>query len=205
MTPAELAAEIRRRAEGRDRFLVAVAGPPGAGKSTLAEAVVRHLGPGARVVPMDGFHYDDRVLEARGHRARKGAPHTFDAAGFRHLLIRLRAGEEAAIPVFDRTVELSRAAADVVAQDDRILVVEGNYLLLDDPPWSDIAPLFDLTVFLDVPMGELKRRLIARWLGHGKSPEAAEAWAMSNDIPNAETVITRSLPADLVLRAGGAD
>jgi pantothenate kinase len=199
MTPDALADEIRRRAEGRERFIVAIAGPPGAGKSTLADAVVQALGPGARVVPMDGFHYDDRVLDARGHRARKGAPHTFDATGFLHLMGRLRTGEEVAIPVFDRTMELARAAADVVVPSDRILIVEGNYLLLDDAPWSGLAPHFDFTVFLDVPMDELERRLIARGQSHGRSPEAASDWASSNDIPNARIVLTRSRPADLVI------
>ena len=112
---------------------------------------------------MDGFHYDDAVLDARDLRSRKGAPETFDAAGFIHLMRRLRTEPEVAIPIFDRAMELSRAAADVVGPMDRLLVVEGNYLLLDENPWPELAPLFDLTVWIEVPEAELDRRLVARW------------------------------------------
>ena len=195
-----LANLIRARADGPGRFLVALAGPPASGKSTLAEALARDLSPGARVVPMDGFHYDDAVLDARGLRSRKGSPPTFDAQGFINLIRRLRDEDEVAIPIFDRSMELSRAAADVVGPQDRILIVEGNYLLLDEDPWRQLAPLFDLTVFLDVPEEVLVRRLTDRWRGHGKSEEAARAWIAGNDLPNALTVITRSLPAEIVLR-----
>lgn len=202
MTPAALADLIRARAaqSARGRFILALAGPPGAGKSTLSGALVAHLGPGARVVPMDGFHYDDAVLAARGLSARKGAPETFDAAGFLNLMGRLRGDEpDIAIPVFDRGLELSRAAADVVTPADRILIVEGNYLLLDEEPWCKLAPLFDLTVFLTVPEAELDRRLVARWAHHGRDAQAARAWIDGNDLPNARRVIAGSRPADLTL------
>ncbi|PTE21761.1 nucleoside/nucleotide kinase family protein [Cereibacter changlensis JA139] len=200
MTPDDLAEAIRHRAEGQGRFITALAGPPGAGKSTLAAAVVAALGEGARVVPMDGFHYDDAVLVKRGLRHVKGSPETFDVQGFLVLMERLREGGEIAIPVFDRGMELARAAADVVTDEDRFLVVEGNYLLLDEEPWRDLLPWFDMTVFLDVPEAELERRLIRRWIDHGRSPEAARDWAMSNDIPNARRVIRGSRTADAVIR-----
>jgi pantothenate kinase len=200
MTPADLARLIRDRAGKAPRFVTAIAGPPGAGKSTLAAAVVAELGEGARVVPMDGFHYDDAVLTARGLRSRKGAPETFDALGFLHLMQRLRSGEEVAIPVFDRSMELSRAAADVVMPSDRFLIVEGNYLLLDEDPWRALAPLFDLTVFLDVPEAELDRRLVDRWHHHGRDRGEARAWIDSNDMPNVRRVTRGSRKADVVLR-----
>ncbi|MES2968586.1 MAG: nucleoside/nucleotide kinase family protein [Pseudomonadota bacterium] len=202
MTPQALAEEIRRRADGRGRFITALAGPPGAGKSTLAAAVVAALGPGARVVPMDGFHYDDTVLIARGQRARKGAPETFDVAGFLNLMRRLRddTETEVAIPVFDRTMELSRAGADIVTPDDQFLVVEGNYLLLEENPWTALGDYFDMTVFLDVPEAELERRLIQRWLDHGKTEAEAVAWIASNDLPNALRVTRGSRTADAVIR-----
>jgi pantothenate kinase len=200
MTPTGLADLIRGKATGQGRFITALAGAPGSGKSTLAAQVVAALGPGARMVPMDGFHYDDAVLEARGHRARKGAPYTFDAMGFLHLIRRLRAEDEVAIPVFDRSMELSRAAADVVTADDRFLVVEGNYLLLDEAPWTDLAPLFDLTVFLEVPVAELDRRLLARWAHYGKTRDAARAWIDGNDMPNIRRVVDGSRKADVVVR-----
>ena len=200
MTPAQLANLIRQRAPAQGRFIAALAGPPGAGKSTLAGAVAAELGAGARVVPMDGFHYDDAVLTARGLRSRKGAPETFDVAGFLHLMARLRGEGEVAIPVFDRSLELSRAAADVVLPEDRLLVVEGNYLLLKEQPWNGLADFFDLTVYIDVPVSELDRRLQDRWAHFGKSPAAARAWIDSNDMPNIRRVIEGSRPADVVVR-----
>lgn len=201
MTPEALADLVRARAAGQEgRFLVALAGPPGAGKSTLAEALVGLIGQGAKAVPMDGFHYDDRVLIARGARNRKGAPDTFDVRGFQHLLRRLRDEDEVAIPLFDRDLEISRAGADIVGPSDRILVVEGNYLLLTEAPWPDLLPLYDLTVWIDVPEAELDRRLMARWAHYGKSPEAARAWVDGNDMPNIRRVVAGSRPADVVVR-----
>jgi pantothenate kinase len=199
MTPAELVAEIRFRAGGKGRFLVALAGPPAAGKSTLAETLVTALGRGAKAVPMDGFHYDDAVLIARGARDRKGAPDTFDVRGFLHLLRRLRREDEVAIPLFDRALEISRAGADIVTAEDRILVVEGNYLLLDEAPWLEAQPLFDLTVWIDVPEAELERRLHARWAHYGKTPAEAQQWIDSNDLPNIRRVVQGSGRADLVV------
>lgn len=200
MTPVELADMIRRKATGQGRFLTALAGPPGAGKSTLAAALVEALGQGAKAVPMDGFHYDDRVLIARGARDRKGAPDTFDAQGFFHLLRRLRVEDEVAIPLFDRDLEISRAGADIVMPEDRLLVVEGNYLLLNEAPWPQAAPLFDLTVWIDVPEAELDRRLLARWAHYGKTPDEARAWIDGNDMPNIRRVTRNSRAADVVVR-----
>ena len=202
MTPAQLASTIRAKAQAQGRFLTALAGPPGAGKSTLAAELVAALGQDAKAVPMDGFHFDDAVLVARGARARKGAPDTFDVAGFRHLLTRLRTEDEVAIPLFDRDLEISRAGADIVGPDDRILIVEGNYLLLNEAPWPDLAPLFDLTIWIDVPEAELDRRLMARWAHYGKTPDQARAWIDGNDMPNIRRVVAGSRPADLVIRQG---
>ena len=199
MTVDELAHLIRAKATGPGRFITGLAGPPGAGKSTLAAALVTAVGQGARAVPMDGFHYDDAVLNARGLRSRKGAPETFDTAGFIHLVRRLRTEEEVAIPIFDRSQELSRAAADVVTAQDRLLVVEGNYLLLDKPPWPNLAPLFDLTVWIDVPEAELDRRLVARWDHYGRDPVEARAWIDGNDMPNIRRVMRGSRAADVVI------
>lgn len=200
MTPTQLAEIIRLRAAGQGRFLVALAGPPAAGKSTLAEALVAALGAGAKAVPMDGFHYDDAVLIARGARGRKGAPDTFDVQGFLHLLRRLRTEAEVAIPLFDRSLEISRAGADIVGPEDRILVVEGNYLLFNAAPWHEARALFDLTVWIDVPEPELERRLLARWAHYGKSAEAARDWIDSNDMPNIRRVIAGSGAADMTLQ-----
>ena len=174
-----------------------VAGPPASGKSTLAADLVAGLGPCAALVPMDGFHLDNRVLEARRLLARKGAPETFDAAGFAHMIRRLAQEEEVAVPVFDRTQDAAIADAQVVGADAEIAVVEGNYLLLDQPPWANLRDLWDLSIFLDVPLPELERRLIRRWLDHGHTPAEALARALHNDVPNARLVLAQSFPADI--------
>jgi pantothenate kinase len=200
VTKSELAKIIRDRAPQTGRFIVALAGPPSAGKSTLADELVAKLGRGARNVPMDGFHYDDAVLIARGLRHRKGAPDTFDASGFLHLLRRLRIEGEVAIPLFDRALELSRGSASILGPEDRILIVEGNYLLLNAAPWDQVADLVDMTVWLDVTEAELDRRLLKRWDFYGKTPQEARDWIDGNDMPNIRLVTQGSRPAEFTLR-----
>ena len=198
-----LARQISGRAAGRDRILVAIAGAPGSGKSTLAKNLgdeLRKAGQSATVVSMDGFHYDDIILNARGHRPRKGAPFTFDVPGFEVLLKRIKAREpDIAIPVFDRTMELARAGAGIVEKDAKFVLVEGNYLLLGTPPWNRLRGLFDFSIFLNVPRDELERRLIQRWLDHGFDMDYTKNWVASYDLLNIDEVIAGSVPADLVL------
>jgi pantothenate kinase len=203
---ATVAASIFKHTGKARRAIIAIAGPPGAGKSTIAEELAGLLPSGSAAnVPMDGFHYDDAVLEAKGLRARKGAPETFDFDGYEALIKRLKAGDgDVAIPVFDRSIELSRAAAAIVPVTAKFVLTEGNYLLLDEEPWSRLAPLFDFTIFLDVPREELERRLIQRWLEHGRTPEDGRAWVNSNDLPNVDRVLGRRRKADLVVPHGAA-
>lgn len=198
MDQVELAAKsILNQAKDVPRLMVAIAGPPGAGKSTLSTRLAGLL-PDSIVVPADGYHFDDIVLEARGWRSRKGAPHTFDVGGLEAVLKRIRAREpEVAIPIFDRDLELSRAAAAVVKDEAKIVLVEGLYLLLDAAPWSTLAPLFDYSIFIDVPRDELVRRLRQRWAEHGRAD--AENWIQTNDIPNIDTVLQNRLPANLTI------
>ncbi len=198
---ATIASAIFRSAGKSKRFVVAIAGPPGSGKSTLAERLLEILPEGsAAIVPMDGFHLDDAVLNRRGLRSRKGAPETFDFAGLATLLRRIRGNEpDVAIPVFDRSMELSRAAAAIVGAEIKFVLVEGNYLLLDEAPWSSLADIFDFSIFVDVPRDRLAQRLRERWRGHGKTDAEAEQWIASNDMPNVERVLARRRKADLVL------
>ncbi len=186
----------------RPRVLVALAGAPGSGKSTLAASLLRRCRDAkvsAEIVPMDGFHLDNAVLDARGLRQRKGAPETFDAQGFLHLVRRLRAGGEVVAPIFDRSRDIAIAGAQVVPADARIVICEGNYLLFDGDPWRELVNLWDLTARLDVPLRELRARLIQRWLDHGLSRAAATRRAESNDVPNARRILEHELPAELLL------
>lgn len=205
-TAQDIAARIVDRAGDLRRIVVALAGPPGAGKSTLSERLLAALPEGeAALVPMDGFHFDNAVLDAMALRNRKGAPQTFDCAGLAATLRRIRSGKEpVAVPVFDREADLARAGAAIIPADARLILVEGNYLLLDRAPWFELAPLFDLTIFIDVPMAELERRLLARWADLGRSEEAARAWVESNDLPNARLVMEGSRRADIVWGNGAS-
>ena len=194
--------EIRLKADPDRRILVALAGAPASGKSTLATELRRRLvlrKIPAQVVPMDGFHLDNSVLTERGLLPRKGAPETFDTAGFVACVRRLAEGGEVVVPVFDRTRDIAIAGAQVVAETDRVAILEGNYLLYDAEPWSELHALWDISVRLEVPLDDLRARLIQRWLSHGLSRAAAIRRAEGNDLPNARIVTERSLPADIVL------
>ncbi|MCK0094958.1 nucleoside/nucleotide kinase family protein [Yoonia sp. F2084L] len=185
-----------------DRYLVAITGAPGCGKSTLADELARRLnaqGRKAIVVPMDGFHLDNAILEARNLRPRKGAPETFDAPGFLRLIRALKTGDEVFAPSFDRTRDIAIAGSVAVPAEARVVIVEGNYLMFDEAPWSELAGLWDLSVRLNVPMPELRARLIHRWLSLNYSRAVATRRAEGNDIPNAQRVIDRALPCDFNL------
>lgn len=201
LTADDIAATIIRRAEGARRFLVAIAGPPGAGKSTLAERLAEILdarGERAVVLPMDGFHMDNGLLEERGLLPRKGAPETFDVRGFADIVRAVRAGDqEVLVPVFDRDREIAIASARSIAPQDRIVLVEGNYLLLDKAPWSGLAPLFDFSVFVAPSIDELERRLTARWQGYNLDAAGIDWKLNGNDLPNGRLVINHSRPADI--------
>ena len=194
------------RARGASaRSLTAIAGAPGSGKSTLAEAVVAQLNEeaadSAAVLPMDGYHFDDRVLVPRGMRPRKGAPDTFDVAGFYHMLQRLKRNEEPeiAVPVFDRELEIARAGARLIPRSVRHLIVEGNYLLLDRPGWSSLRSLFDTTIMIAVSEAVLRQRLVARWQGYQLAPDEVMAKVETNDLPNGRLIVSASAPAEFVV------
>lgn len=186
------------------RRVLAIAGAPGAGKSTLVEKLAEVLAESVAILPMDGYHYDDGVLHAMGRRPWKGAPDTFDVGGLRTTLKRLRDPAEGAVavPVFDRDLEISRGSARIIGPEVRLILAEGNYLLLDRDPWSSLRPHFDATVMIDVPEAELKRRLRARWVGYGMTEGEIDFKLEGNDLPNGRTVASESGAADYVVAIG---
>lgn len=196
---------IQARAEDGERLIIAIAGPPAAGKSTVAEKLNEALNAAreglSAILPMDGFHYDDLWLVPAGLRARKGAPHTFDVGGFAHMLKRLRAREEdfVAVPVFDRSLEIARAGARMILKETPVVIAEGNYLLLNEAPWRSLRPLFDLSAMISAEESVLRERLLQRWRDHGLSEAEAVAKAEENDLPNARLVLRESGGEDFLI------
>jgi pantothenate kinase len=206
MTPStrpDLGALITRARElaATGRVLLGISGAPGAGKSTLARALVLALGGSAVVGPMDGFPLHDDELARHGLSSRKGAPETFDVAGYVALLARLRAETSTVVyaPEFDRSRELSVAGAIAVRPSHRLVVTEGNYLLHDAPGWRDVRPLLDEVWFVDADDAVRRPRLVQRHVAHGKPPELARRWEESSDQPNALLVARTRETADLVV------
>ncbi|MGF1647408.1 MAG: nucleoside/nucleotide kinase family protein [Kineosporiaceae bacterium] len=186
------------------RVLLGIAGPPGAGKSTLAAAIAQALGPGTvAVAPMDGFHLADGLLRALGRHERKGAPDTFDAQGYADLLDRLRdRTRESFAPRFDRSRELAEVGALQVAAGVPLVVTEGNYLLLADGPWRQVAGLLDECWYVEVDDDVRRRRLMARHEAHGRPPAEARARTLGSDEANALYVERTRGAADAVVRPG---
>ena len=182
------------------RAVVGLAGPPAAGKSWLAEHLVEGLvsrGYSACILPMDGFHLDNSILQARGLLARKGCPATFDVLGFIELVKRAKQSmDDLFVPIFDRRLDRSINAGALIPQDTQFVIVEGNYLFLDQPPWDQLFELFDQRVALTADFETLETRLIQRWLDHGYTQLEATERAMANDIPNAKTVLENSRNVD---------
>lgn len=197
---------VRDRVVNGRRTVIAIAGPPASGKSTLAESVVEclnrtgHEGLRASLLPMDGFHFDNDHLRDLGLLARKGAVETFDAVGFSAAITALAGNQSGLLlPRFDR--DRDRVVPDEIAIDlkTRIIVTEGNYLLLNREPWSSLRPLYDATVFVKAPLSILEMRLIERWSEQNLTAQAAQSKIRDNDLPNAALVMRESAAADLTI------
>ncbi|MDH6213948.1 nucleoside/nucleotide kinase family protein [Streptomyces pseudovenezuelae] len=202
---------IRARAllpGNRPRALLGIAGSPGSGKTTLAERLVRELNgagePWAAHVPMDGFHLADVELDRLGRRGRKGAPDTFDAAGYAALLRRLREETDEIVyaPGFERVLEQPIAGAIPVPPGIRLVVTEGNYLLLGTGSWARVRAALDEVWFCEIDEQERIRRLVARHEEFGKDHATAVAWVSGTDQRNADLVATTRDRADLVVPVG---
>jgi pantothenate kinase len=182
------------------RRVLGITGPPGSGKSTLAVRLVEAVGPDAVALPMDGFHLANVELRRLGRAGRKGAPDTFDAAGYAALLRRVRDRADLVYaPEFDRSLEEPVAGAIPVPRDVRLVVTEGNYLLLTQGPWAGVRPLLDEVWYLEPDDAVRMERLVRRHIAFGKPPDAARSWAHGSDSRNAEVVAAERDRADLIL------
>lgn len=169
--------------------ILGIVGPPGSGKSTLASTLIDKLGESAVLVPMDGFHYPQATLVELGRRERMGAPDTFNSEGFATKLAEVASGKpEVWFPSFDRTIEEPVENQIVVTAWHEWVVVEGNYLLLEDHGWDRVGSLLDVSIYLDIPDSLRRERLIARHVEFGKTPEQAETWVNEVDEPNALSI-----------------
>lgn len=211
MTAADLLARDAIALVGESRAILGIAGSPGAGKSTLVDLLVTRIeavkgADWVAHVPMDGFHLADAQLDRIGVRGRKGAPDTFDAAGYAHLLERMKreVDDPVYVPGFDRTLEQPVAAALVVLPSARLVVTEGNYLLLDHPHWARARRAMDAVWFVASGESERIERLVARHVEFGKTPKEARAWVATTDQRNSELVAGTVGKADRVIVNGAA-
>jgi pantothenate kinase len=208
--PDDLLAQVAALAKRRPRVLLGLAGAPAAGKSTLAAWLVSRLcarGLPAIGVPMDGFHLADSALDGLGRRDRKGAADTFDAHGYLALLRRLRSEQETTVyaPAFERDLEQPIAGSIAVPPGTRVVVSEGNYLLLEEPPWPEVWGAFDEVWYVGLDDATRRARLLDRHVRFGKNPDDARAWVAAVDDPNAELIAASAGRADLRVDLGDLD
>jgi pantothenate kinase len=199
--PDDFLARARRLLDGGGRVVLGLAGAPGSGKSTWARTLADAFPGRAVVVPMDGFHLANEELARLGRASRKGAPDTFDAAGYVALLRRLRSARETVYaPQFRREIEQAIAGAIAVPPSMPLVVTEGNYLLLDDGPWAQVRGLLDEAWFVETDEAARREQLVRRHVDHGRTPQAAREWVMRSDEANAALVAGTRARADAVLR-----
>ena len=186
----------------KNRYFIALSGPPASGKSTISEKLVKDLtlkGHNSSILQMDGFHYDDQILKQKSLLLKKGAPETFDVMGFLNFLFRLQNENEVAIPIFDRSLELSRSSAVIISKETRVVIVEGIYILLKTHPWRELHKFFNSTIMINTKHEILEKRLIERWRSFNIPEEEIKQKVFENDLPNGVNVYKNSILADFNL------
>ena len=185
-----------------NRYFIALSGPPASGKSTISERFISDLnakGYQSSVLQMDGFHYDDQILKDKNLLLKKGAPETFDVMGLISFLSRLQIEPEVIVPIFDRSLELSRSSATIINKETKVILVEGNYLLLKSKPWDNLQKFFDVSVMISCEEKVLEKRLLDRWKNFNLSKEDIYQKVYQNDLPNGLNVLNNSSASDYIL------
>ena len=209
---ARLPDQVLQRAQALlasgQRRILGIAAAPGAGKSTLAQGLLQALGRQAQIVPMDGFHLANSELLRLGRAGRKGAPDTFDAAGYVNLLRRIRdqqPGETLYAPEFRRELEEGIAGAIAIEADTPLIITEGNYLLLEDAAWAPVRSVLDAVWYLDLDRTVRQQRLLERHMRFGRSRAAAQDWVEHTDEPNALRIEAGRHRADWIVQGDEFD
>ena len=186
----------------KNRYFIALSGPPASGKSTISENLAKDLsanGYNSSILQMDGFHYDDLILKEKKLISKKGAPETFDVMGLINFVSRLHKEDEVVIPIFDRSLELSRSSAVIISKNTKVIIVEGNYVLLNSYPWSELHKFFNTTVMINCEKKILEKRLIERWKNFNLPKEEIDEKVYKNDLPNGVNVLKNSIAAEYIL------
>ena len=187
---------------GKNRYFIALSGPPASGKSTISENLAKDLsakGYNSSILQMDGFHYDDLILKEKNLLSKKGAPETFDVMGLINFVSRLHKEDEVVIPIFDRSLELSRSSAVIISKNTKVIIVEGNYVLLNSYPWSELHKFFNTTVMINCEKKILEKRLIERWENFNLPKKEIDEKVYKNDLPNGVNVLKNSIGAEYIL------
>ena len=188
--------------DDKNRYFIALSGPPASGKSTISENLAKDLsakGYNSSILQMDGFHYDDLILKEKKLLSKKGAPETFDVMGLINFVSRLHKEDEVVIPIFDRSLELSRSSAVIISKNTKVIIVEGNYVLLNSYPWSELHKFFNTTVMINCEKKILEKRLIERWRNFNLPKEEIDEKVYKNDLPNGVNVLKNSIAAEYIL------
>ncbi len=204
LTYDQLLISITERIDNDDknRYFIALSGPPASGKSTISQKLANDLSAkeyNSSILQMDGFHYDDLILKEKKLLLKKGAPETFDVMGLINFVSRLQKEDEVVIPIFDRSLELSRSSAVIISKNTKVIIVEGNYILLNSYPWCELHKFFNTTVMINCEKKILEKRLIERWKNFNLPKEEIDEKVYKNDLPNGVNVLKNSIKADYIL------